>query len=285
MVWVRLDDHFDEHPKIAAVGPLGLALWVSALAYCNRNLTDGFVPTSVARTLVCWQVTSPTGATWDISITHMVDVHGSGEDVDSDMVLDQLVAVGLLDEVPGGYRIHDYAEYQPSKEAVRGDRDAAKERMRKVRGARSAGVRPNSTRTSPNPEPVPEPSLQVVEEVVPSAREEPFDHGSRHAMSAIELAVRRMLNGGGSERQVETMESFAEQVGEATVLECLATWATKPIRDRYGGAMNELQNEARRRRGGRDRPAEVPAETRYDDLIEAPELQSAAASAALSGPH
>lgn len=26
MPWVRLDDHFDENPKVLSVGPLGLAL-------------------------------------------------------------------------------------------------------------------------------------------------------------------------------------------------------------------------------------------------------------------
>lgn len=44
MTWVRLDDEFGEHPKIAALSDSALALFVTGLAYCNRNLTDGFIP-------------------------------------------------------------------------------------------------------------------------------------------------------------------------------------------------------------------------------------------------
>ena len=48
MPWVRVDDHFNEHPKLAKVGPLGWGIWLAGLAYCNRNLTDGFIPLSIA---------------------------------------------------------------------------------------------------------------------------------------------------------------------------------------------------------------------------------------------
>ena len=44
MPWVRIDDGYADHPKMAAVGPLGQALWLAGLAYCNRYLTDGFIP-------------------------------------------------------------------------------------------------------------------------------------------------------------------------------------------------------------------------------------------------
>ena len=55
MAWVKIDDHFDEHPKIAQAGPLAVAVWLAGLAYCNRNLTDGFIPWSKAQGLVSWQ--------------------------------------------------------------------------------------------------------------------------------------------------------------------------------------------------------------------------------------
>ena len=28
MPWIKVDDHFDEHPKIAKCGPLGIAMWL-----------------------------------------------------------------------------------------------------------------------------------------------------------------------------------------------------------------------------------------------------------------
>lgn len=44
MAWVRLSDDFYDHPKFDKAGALGVALFVSGLAWANRNLTDGFIP-------------------------------------------------------------------------------------------------------------------------------------------------------------------------------------------------------------------------------------------------
>src|SRR4029453_3116326 len=43
MSWVRLDDQYPDHPKVRALGPLGLALQTAAICYCGRYLTDGFL--------------------------------------------------------------------------------------------------------------------------------------------------------------------------------------------------------------------------------------------------
>ena len=43
----RLDDGFPEHPKVQQVGGDAAWLHVCALAYCNRNLTDGFIAAQV----------------------------------------------------------------------------------------------------------------------------------------------------------------------------------------------------------------------------------------------
>ena len=52
MAWVKIDDNFAQHPKIAQVGPLGMAMQIAALCYCNRLMTDGFIPKRVASTLL-----------------------------------------------------------------------------------------------------------------------------------------------------------------------------------------------------------------------------------------
>src|SRR5262245_30525484 len=52
MAWVRIDDGFVDHPKIAAVGAIGAWLQLQALCYANRNLTDGFIPYGVAEAFV-----------------------------------------------------------------------------------------------------------------------------------------------------------------------------------------------------------------------------------------
>ena len=56
MPWVKIDDHFSEHPKHARVGPPGWGYWLAGLAYANRNLTDGFIPHAVAYSLATWTV-------------------------------------------------------------------------------------------------------------------------------------------------------------------------------------------------------------------------------------
>ncbi|MCL4836431.1 MAG: hypothetical protein KJ058_00510 [Thermoanaerobaculia bacterium] len=141
MAWVRLDDHIDEHPKIAAAGPLGLALFVTSLAYANRNLTDGFVPQSVATRLVAWQ------APWG---TLAVTTGMEGEDVTSEPVIESLVSLGLWRRVKGGYRIHDFGDFQPSKAQVLAEREAARKRMRKHRNSRGSPEHPpNFAGTSP----------------------------------------------------------------------------------------------------------------------------------------
>lgn len=125
MVWVRIDDRITEHPKIARVGALGLALQVAGLAYCNRNLTDGFVPRGVARTLLDWQVVDYEGRLWTVGRTSGF----VGDDVTPEWVIDLLLDAGVWEEVEGGYRIHDFEDYQPTKadvEADRRERDAAK---------------------------------------------------------------------------------------------------------------------------------------------------------------
>jgi hypothetical protein len=123
MVWVKLDDSYPTHPKMVAAGPLGLALQTSAICYSNRYLTDGYIPTKVAKKLL--DLDELPGIGWK-------------------SIANRLVEVGAWREVPGGYQIHDYAEYQPSKAEVEEGRRAAKERMQRVRANKQ---RTNSERS------------------------------------------------------------------------------------------------------------------------------------------
>src|SRR5690606_8367123 len=116
-------------PKMAAVGPIGWGVWLAGLAYCNRNLTDGFIPYHVAdRIAGSWRVRVPTPdgrvQVWKISRSSgMV-----GEDLDAEWVIGLLVQAGLWEEVEGGYRVHDYLDYQPSREEVEAERAIARRR-------------------------------------------------------------------------------------------------------------------------------------------------------------
>jgi len=92
MPWVRLDDGYPEHPKVDQVGPLAAWLNVCAWAYCARNLTDGFIPNDRVPRLA--SVRQPL------------------------KLVDRLVEVDLWERVDGGYQVHDYLDYNPSRAQV-----------------------------------------------------------------------------------------------------------------------------------------------------------------------
>lgn len=106
MTWVKLDDAFTDHPKVMAAGPLASWLHVCGLTYCSRLLTDGFIPAGQVRKLA--------------------DVDNAGE------LAEQLVAVGLWDRCEGGFRIHDYLDYNPSREDALAKREHVSEVRREA---------------------------------------------------------------------------------------------------------------------------------------------------------
>lgn len=128
MGWVRIDDAFYDHPKFSAAGPHGLALWVAALAFANRNLSDGIVTTSQTRRLLDW----------------------NGLDADPVKLAEQLADIGLLERVDGGYRIHDYLNYQKSADQVRSERVRDRHRKRNA-GEVGLGIDQVSSPAVPDP--------------------------------------------------------------------------------------------------------------------------------------
>lgn len=115
MPWVKLDVDFAWHPKILRAGPLGLAMQVAALCYCNKYLTDGFIPREVVPTLLNLQ-----GLGMRIWQGELI---GGGEEARWELIVADLIEAGIWEEVEGGYRIHDYLDYQPSKAEVLAERE------------------------------------------------------------------------------------------------------------------------------------------------------------------
>jgi len=138
MTWVLVDDKVRNHPKVLAAGPLAAWQWVAGLGYASEFLTDGFIPKAALRALVPNQPHKTT--------LRLAEV---------------LVDVGLWERADGGYRIHDYHDYQPTAARVREKRDAAKarkdawkERTQNANGTRSSGV-PNASGTRLEQAPIP----------------------------------------------------------------------------------------------------------------------------------
>ena len=88
MTWFRVDDRFHSHPKALAAGPAALGLWVIAGSWSAANLTDGFVPDHV--------------------LPRLAD--GAEE------LARTLVAAGLWRRCRGGYRFHDWSDYQETRD-------------------------------------------------------------------------------------------------------------------------------------------------------------------------
>ena len=106
MPWFKVDDGLWGHPKWLALAgkPRARSLWVTAGSWCSANLTDGHVPTHVLVALGA----RPADAT-------------------------ALVTVGLWIRSDGGWRFHDWEEFQPSSSRVKAARKATAERVAKWR--------------------------------------------------------------------------------------------------------------------------------------------------------
>lgn len=129
MTWFKVDDGLPDHRKVRRLGRdklPAIGLWTLCGAWCSSNLMDGFVPDEIVRR-------------WDASAKYA----------------EKLVAAGLWHhaehEGEPGYRFHQWSEpgRQPTKAQVEQERDAARERMRRIRAGRgSPDVRPNTASTN-----------------------------------------------------------------------------------------------------------------------------------------
>jgi hypothetical protein len=94
MTWFKVDDTFAFHSKTVEAGNAAIGLWTRAGAWSSQQLTDGKIPTSIARQL------------------------GSKREAD------RLVDVGLWFAEPDGYRFWQWAERNPIQADVKAAREA-----------------------------------------------------------------------------------------------------------------------------------------------------------------
>lgn len=142
MVWAKLDDEILDNEKITRAGVLGFALHVAAITWCSRKLTDGFVPYARVRLLLDL---SELDDEYLEATASPVGTHDSFRDgafnvgpVQAEQIAKRLVRVGLWreDADRGGYWIHDFLDYNPSKEEA----EAAKQ-SRTLAGKKGASKR------------------------------------------------------------------------------------------------------------------------------------------------
>jgi hypothetical protein len=87
MAWVRIDEHFYDHPRWCDAPGDSIALWLAAMAWCNRtDSVEGLIPRGQCAGLVNVRNLKTT--------------------------LRDLVGRGAFEDTPAGFLIHDYVEFQ-----------------------------------------------------------------------------------------------------------------------------------------------------------------------------
>jgi len=146
MSWVRIDDNFADHPKVVELSDSSFRVYVEALCYANRFLTDGAIG-YVAYNKMNW----------------------------NEQDAEDLIRVGLWENDPDNfqYLIRSYTEYQPTKEKVSVKREQARERVKQFREKKRAHSDSGETQmkresypspTQPNPT-QPNPTTSTTSEV------------------------------------------------------------------------------------------------------------------------
>lgn len=119
MVDFHVDDQFADHPKVVGLPDHAVALWVRTGSWAARNHTDGYVPDAI----VGRYCARPR------------------------RIVATLVDAGLWEVADGGYRFHDWPDYNPTRSALE-DRKAA-DRNRKRR-SRTGGMSRRDSERNPS---------------------------------------------------------------------------------------------------------------------------------------
>lgn len=168
MAWTKLDDRFWCNPKVMSLSDRAFRLYVTSLNWSVANLTDGVVPAAFLR------------------LSSMQS---------RNKVTRELVESGLWDEHPNGeYLIHDFADYQPTRESESQRLQAQAERQRRFRERRKAedvtrdkavtSRSTNTTPTRPDPKRIPDGIREPIRE-----KAERLTTRSTELFEAVVLAV------------------------------------------------------------------------------------------------
>ena len=121
MAWARLDDQCNGSAKVLALSDAAFRMWAGALVYCQANLTDGFVPEHAIHT---FGVRAPNKKNIADELCRSL-VPGKGP---------------CWHRAEGGFQIHEYLEWNNSKEEILHDREKSKTRLKEWRNQRRNGV-------------------------------------------------------------------------------------------------------------------------------------------------
>lgn len=112
MPWVRLDDRFPSHRKVALLSDRAFRLHVSALCWASENLTEGKILDSELRV-----------------IAHVRGMKAAAKELEERK---------LWDRVDDGWVIHDFLVYNPDRAKVQSEREANAARQQAFRDRKKA---------------------------------------------------------------------------------------------------------------------------------------------------
>jgi hypothetical protein len=112
--WARLDDDANDSEKLVALSDAAWRMYGCGLIHCNRKLTDGFIAAAKI---------------------HTFGVKAKNKEAVADELCRSLVPGKgpLWEKVDGGYRVHDYLDWNDSRDKVLKQRAGAKKRLDKFR--------------------------------------------------------------------------------------------------------------------------------------------------------
>jgi len=123
MPWVRFDDQYPIHRKVDGLSDAAFRLHTSAIFWSARNLTDGFVSEEDLGGVTA-RVRTP--ARFAAECVAKDNWHDSRYPCPSEKC-----PAPVDDSYPQGWVIHDYWEYQPSKQQVVKERQASALRQKR----------------------------------------------------------------------------------------------------------------------------------------------------------
>lgn len=131
MTWVRFDDQFPIHRKVAGLTDVLYRLHTEAILWCARNLTDGVIRADdlaivrlAVRTKAAQAATLVQRGLWHPA----ADLCGGCKEA---------LAEAGTPEPPDGWVIHDYLHFQPSRAKVGRERAAKADRQKRWLDKRS----------------------------------------------------------------------------------------------------------------------------------------------------
>lgn len=230
MSWVKLDDGFFRHRKVVQAGRDARDLALASWCFSSATLSDGFIPEAALRQLAA-----------DAQVT-----------ANPRKLAARLVEVGLWEEAAGGYQIHDYLTYNPTREAVEAARAANAARI----AAWRAGKAPRNGVTDP----------------VTNGMTNGVGNGFPHPMTPSPRGSSRTEDPAEEQTPVPKHPSSPAKSGTKALVRTYATefdawWSAYPRRIKKEAAYRAYQK--RRDEDGRSAEALLRAAERYADWFEA----------------